>query len=352
MLLDPTEDALNIGYRYTNGGECMPLISLIGSIVKKVQKENLNPKETFVYFPTLCIACNYPQFPILYDLSFKTAGVDGLKIGLINYLDPGDTIPQSVSVKIVQSYIISGIIRKLYYRIIPYEKKEGQTEKIFQKSVNLMSEAILMGRNLRSALQEVTDLFRDIPRDEAEGRKPRVGLLGDVYVKFNEVINQKILHLVHELGGELIVPSLTEYLFHFYDVDIRLHGEDSRRYGLLKTIEKRFEQLATDLIGGQEEPDFEECVRLTEEYGITHYIAGETAINVGRALYFIKKKLVEAILHVNPIFCYPGVVTSSIYRKMQQVFGIPIIDIFYDGTGNPNSILIPHLHYLKQSSSE
>ena len=103
------------------------------------------------------------------------------------------------------------------------------------------------------------------------------------------MINQKILHLVHELGGELIVPSLTEYLYHFYDFDIRLHGEDPRRFGLLKTIEKRFEQLAADLTGDQEEPDFEECICLTEEYGITHYIAGETAINVGRAIYFIKK---------------------------------------------------------------
>jgi hypothetical protein len=32
---------------------------------------------------------------------------------------------------------------------------------------------------------------------------------------------------------------------------------------------------------------------------------------------------------------------------MQKDFGIPIVDIFYDGTANPNRILIPHLHYLK-----
>ncbi|UCB46815.1 MAG: hypothetical protein JSV25_05185, partial [Spirochaetota bacterium] len=78
-------------------------------------------------------------------------------------------------------------------------------------------------------------------------------------------------------------------------------------------------------------------------------IVGETSINIGRALYFIKHGLVDAILHINPIFCCPGVVTASIYRKMQEDFQVPIIDIFYDGTGNPNKILIPHLHYLKQT---
>ena len=96
------------------------------------------------------------------------------------------------------------------------------------------------------------------------------------------------------------------------------------------------------------EPDFEECVRLMEEYKIRHYIAGETSINVGRALYYIEKRSVDAILHINPMFCCPGVVTSSIYRKIQEDFGIPIIDIFYDGTGNPNSLLIPHMHYLQR----
>jgi hypothetical protein len=57
--------------------------------------------------------------------------------------------------------------------------------------------------------------------------------------------------------------------------------------------------------------------------------------------------LVEAIVHVNPLFCCPGVVTASLFRRMQKDFGIPIVDIFYDGTANPNRILIPHLHYLK-----
>jgi len=43
---------------------------------------------------------------------------------------------------------------------------------------------------------------------------------------------------------------------------------------------------------------------------------------------------------------WPGVVTASIYRHVQEESGIPIVDLFYDGTGNPNRLLIPHLHYL------
>jgi hypothetical protein len=56
---------------------------------------------------------------------------------------------------------------------------------------------------------------------------------------------------------------------------------------------------------------------------------------------------VEAIVHVNPMFCCPGVVTASLFRKIGEDFGVPIVDIFYDGAANPNNILIPHLHYLR-----
>jgi len=346
-LLDPDERSLNTGYRYTNGGECMPLISLIGGVIEKVKKEALKPENTFFYIPTTCVACNFSNFPILADLAFESAGLKGLKIGLINTMAPGELLPQTLAAKMLESNILGGIVYKMFHRVIPYETRPGEAEKVLWESRERIGRAILEGADLRSVLSGVVARFRDIERDESAGRKPRIGLIGDLYVKYNNLVNQNVQKVVRELGGELWIPSLTEWPFHFYDADVRLYGDNPRHYKLLKTIEKRYERLAASLVEEQEEPDFSECVALMEEYRITHYIVGETSINIGRALYYIKHKLVDAILHVNPIFCCPGVVTASIYRKIQEDFGIPIIDIFYDGTGNPNKVLIPHLHYLK-----
>jgi predicted CoA-substrate-specific enzyme activase len=350
LLLDAGEDSLNTGSRYTSGGECLPIVSIAGSVVNMVRNAKLDPEKTFLYIPTVCLACNFPQFPILSDLVFESAGLTGLKIGLINSMSPGKILPQKLSIKMFQSYILGCIIYKMYNRIKPYEIEEGITEKVFCAARDCISGAILSGRDLRAALTESAHLFRGIERDESGGRKARIGLIGDLYVKYNEVMNRKIQTLVEELGGELIIPSMTEYPFHFYDADIRLHGDDPRYYRILRTIEQRYEKVVEDIIDDQMEPDFAECVDLMKEYKIDHYIAGETSINVGRALYYISHGSVDAILHINPMFCCPGVVTSSIYRKIQEDFGIPIIDIFYDGTGNPNNVLIPHMHYLKQAS--
>jgi predicted nucleotide-binding protein (sugar kinase/HSP70/actin superfamily) len=346
-LLNPDERSLNTGYRYTNGGECMPLISMIGGVIEKVKEEGLAPSKTFFYIPTTCLACNFSNFPILSDLAFESAGLNGLKIGLINSMAPGEILPQTLTVKILESSILGGILYKMFHRVMPYEVHPGEAEATLWEARETVAEAILEAKDLRAVLSDIVQRFKGIARDESSGRKPRIGLLGDLYVKYNDLVNQKVQNIVRDLGGELFIPSMSEFPFHFYDADVRLYGDDPRHYKLLKTVEKRYERLAAELIDEQEEPDFADCVRLMEEYKITHYIVGETSINIGRALYYIKNGMVDAILHVNPIFCCPGVVTASIYRKIQEDFGIPIIDIFYDGTGNPNKVLIPHLHYLK-----
>jgi predicted CoA-substrate-specific enzyme activase len=347
-LLEPDERALNTGYRYTNGGECMPLISLIGGVIEKVKREALDPEKTFFFIPTTCLACNFSNFPILSDLAFESAGLKGLKIGLINTMAPGEILPQTLATKMLESNILGGVIYKMFHRIMPYELNRGETEEVLWESRERIARAILDGEDLRSVLSGIVEDFQKIERDESAGRKPRIGLIGDLYVKYNNLVNQNVQKVVQDLGGELWIPSLTELPFHFYDADVRLYGDDSRHYRLLKTIEKRYERLAASLIEEQEEPDFAECVELMEEYKVTHYIVGESSINIGRALYYIEHGLVDAILHVNPIFCCPGVVSASIYRRIQEDFGIPIIDIFYDGTGSPNKVLIPYLHYLKR----
>jgi predicted CoA-substrate-specific enzyme activase len=346
VLLEAGATALNTGYRFSSGGECMPLVSIVGAAIEKMNGDSLDPSKTFFFMPTSPFSCNMPQFPVFSDMAFHAAGIKGLKIGQLNFMALGDTLPQTLSVKILETYIVACILYKLASRIRPYEKNRGDTDRAFHDAEERLRTAIRSGADLRASLTGCVDLFRAVPRDESAGRKPRVALLGDLYVKYNAVMNEGIQSLVEKLGGELIISSMTEYPAHLLDIGVRRYGEDPRSTRILRSMEQRYEKLAEDLIADQAEPDFAECVELMEKNGFSHYIAGETSINVGRALWYCAHRAVEAVLHVNPMFCCPGVVTASLYRKIQADFGIPIIDIFYDGAGSPNQVLIPHLHYL------
>jgi predicted nucleotide-binding protein (sugar kinase/HSP70/actin superfamily) len=348
LLLEPGASAQNTGSRHASGGECTPLVSIVGSAIEKMHSSRLDPARTFFFMPTIPMSCNMPQFPIFADMAFRAAGLGGLKIGRINFMSLGDTLPPVLAGKLMEGYIVACTLYKLVSRVRPYERVPGDANRALDAGAQMVRDALRTGMELRTPLARAVELFRALPRDESGGRKPRIALLGDLYVKYNALANQGVQALVEELDGELIQSSMSEYAAHMLDVGVRRYGEDPRSARLLRTIEGRYEKLAEDLIGDQAEPDFAECVKLMKDYGIPEAIAGETSINVGRALWYCTHRQVEAIIHVNPLFCCPGVVTASLYRKIQDDFGIPIVDIFYDGAANPNRILIPHLHYLRQ----
>jgi predicted CoA-substrate-specific enzyme activase len=348
LLLDSSASALSTGFRYASGGECTPLVATVGSAIETITSRGLDPARTFLFLPTVPLSCNMPQFPIFSDMAFRAAGIGGVKIGRINVMALVDSLPPMLAVKIMECYIVACTLYKLVSRVAPYERTAGDAARALGESEKLVRAAIAAGGELRTSLSQAVDLFRAVPRDESAGRKPRIALLGDLYVKYNAVVNEGVQALVESLGGELIVSSMSEYGAHLLDLGVRRYGEDPKSARMLRTIEKRYEKLAEDLIGDQPEPDFAECVKLMEEYGISQYIAGETAINVGRALWYCTHRKVEAIVHVNPMFCCPGVVTASLFRRVQKDFGVPIVDIFYDGAADANRILIPHLHYLRR----
>ena len=348
LLLEPSASALNTGFRHASGGECTPLVSIVGAAIETVREQGLEPARTFFFMPTVQFACNMPQFPVLADLAFRAEGITGLKIGRINLMALVDSLSPVLAAKILEGHLVACLLYKLASRVRPYEVTRGDTERVLAASADLVSASVRAGTELRTPFARAAELFRGVPRDESGGRKPRIALLGDLYVKYNPSVNEKVQALVEELGGELIISPLSEYPAHLLDLGVRRYGEDPRSARLLRTIEARFEKIAEDLVGDQAEPDVAECVKLLEDYGVPSSIPGETSINVGRALWYCRHRKVEAILHVNPMFCCPGVVTASLFRRIQADFGVPIVDIFYDGAANPNRALIPHLHYLHQ----
>lgn len=348
VKLLPSEKGLAAGYLYTSGGECMPLVSIIGSIIEAVREGIFNPDESFLFLPTVCMACNFPQFTVQTRLALEKAGHPSLYIPHINTMNPTAFFTRSLSWKMLEANIIGSILHKIYHRHQPHETRPGFVNRLLLSAKQKVSESIANRERMIPGFKKALDLCAELPGIESSQRKPRLAIIGDLYVKYNSVINQELFELLAGFDCEIVLPSLTEYAIHFMHADAKLQGRSSRSLEVLRRMEARYEEIAAEYIGPNTEPAFEECVELAARFGVTHYIPGETMINVGRAAYLLEHDLADAVIHINPIFCCPGVVTSSIFRKMQRVYNKPVIDICYDGTGSPNDQIIPHIHFLKQ----
>ncbi len=337
------------GSKFTTGGECLPNAAIIGSIIDILTKNKLDPAKTIVYMPTVCMGCNFNQYSILIELALEKAGYGDIKISNANTLRQHDELPKELNVNLLDVNILGSILLKLYYRYRANESVKGDTEKALAQTFEIIKEELKTGKPLTSCAIKIKELFGSIKLKDT--KRPRIAVIGDLYSKYNTVLNQDIYTMIEDLGGEVRIPSFTETVLHFLDADSRENGLDSKYKRGLVLFEKRYERIFSDLLPDDNEPSQDECADLIKENGIEHYIAGETTMNLGRALHYIKHKRADAIVHLNPVFCCPGVVSAAIFRKIQHDTGFPIIDLFYDGNNKPNSQIIPQMHYLNQKIS-
>jgi predicted nucleotide-binding protein (sugar kinase/HSP70/actin superfamily) len=110
-------------------------------------------------------------------------------------------------------------------------------------------------------------------------------------------------------------------------------------------VEHGLYDIAKDLIHDRPEPKIDDIIEAGRRY-IPIEFEGEAILTVGRALLYIEREGVDAVVNASPTFCMPGTTTTSIFARIEDEKGVPIICNFYDGSGEPNKILRPHLHCL------
>jgi hypothetical protein len=121
---------------------------------------------------------------------------------------------------------------------------------------------------------------------------------------------------------------------------------------VVEKFEKRFYQSAKVILGGAG-PTFDaSIIDQLKKYNLALDHGGETAQNLLKIFSLLKHYPdISLFVHINPIFCCPGLVSESLFKAVEQDIGIPIVSIVYDGTTtNKNELLTPYLHYILRSS--
>lgn len=343
-----TSDQIHLGYRFASGGECLPNVAILGSMIDFMRKENLDPLKTMLYLPSICIACNFPQYGKMILNGLDHAGLKGAGIIAPSGLESVPGLSMRANANLLAATNIGSILHKLAFRFRPYEIEEGATDRALKEAEEAVIDHIMTGKSMINAAKAVRAIVEKLPLPTE--RKPRIAVLGDLYAKYNDVLNEKVWDLAESLGGEILVPSYNEMLIHGIYSDAIETGTDTKAVSTMTRFEQKFEAVFSGILDDQFEPTPEECHELLKKFGMDQPIPGETAISVGRTLHYADKGLVSAIIHVNPVFCCPGVVSSAIFKGLQEKTGIPVIDLFYDGTNKPNTRIIPHLYYLTRNA--
>jgi predicted nucleotide-binding protein (sugar kinase/HSP70/actin superfamily) len=343
-----------------NDGQCLPVSSIVQGAVETIRKYDLDPATTSIFLNAVVrTACNLPQYPLMATrlLQQKGAGLEAVQVLATETLLT--RFPLEIIYDVYCAYLLGGLIRRMGCRVRPYELISGQTNRVVEQARQQLYQCIATGESKEAAFQEIVAGFAEIPM-AGTSRRPKVAIIGDLYVRDNDIFNQDLIADLEVYGAEVVTVPLNYILRLMLERD-SLRMKDDKRFlmlardrlmaELLELLEKRFYAAVASLLD-EDFPTFDaEMVDRLDRYHISPNHGGETAQNVLKVFALLHHfPDLALIIHVNPIFCCPGLVSESVFEAVEQDIGIPIVSIVYDGTAaRKNEALAPYLHYILQA---
>ncbi|MCU0821857.1 MAG: acyl-CoA dehydratase activase, partial [Spirochaetes bacterium] len=193
-----------------NNGQCIPLNIIIQNTIDYVKKYGLDPEKTAVWSPNSKIACNLGMFPFFTKDALESRGGGFEKIevfsGAITFVD----ISIMTGIDCYLAYMFGGMLRKLGCSIRPYENRKGSTDRATEESIKIIYDMFLNGKPKEKAIKDVTGLFEAVsftPR-----RRPKAAIFGDLYVRDNDIMNQNLIRVIEDNGGEVVTTPFSQYM--------------------------------------------------------------------------------------------------------------------------------------------
>lgn len=359
-LIEETPETVASSLRL-NDGQCLPLSCIVQGIVETVRKYRLKPENTALYLNAILrSACNLPQYPLMAKKLLEQRGDGFEKIEVY----AGEFEMKGMALELVHdvycSYLLGGLLRKIGCRLRPCERSAGETDRVMEEARLRLRMCIARGEPKEAVFREIVAGFSRIPLSERPGTRPKVAIIGDLYVRDNEAFNQGLITDLENFGAEVVTVPYTYVVRLILGRDIRFLWEDGRYLSVagnkllaevLEATERRFYQVAGDVLR-EEFPTFDDAIfDCLKKYHVTLSHGGETAQNILKIFSLLRHHPdIALFVHINPLFCCPALVSEALFKTIEKDIGIPIVSLTYDGTtAQRNESLAPYLHYIARA---
>lgn len=226
VLPEVDNAAVEDGLKYVNNDACYPSIIVVGQIIHALKSGQYDLNNTSVLITQTgggCRATNYIGF---LRKALSEARMIQIPVISLNALGM-DTHPGfKVSLKLIdlafKGLVYGDLLMRVLYRVRPYEKVPGSANELYRKWAKVCKEAIYSDKkgsfkkNIRNIIKE----FDIIELNDVI--KPRVGLVGEILVKFHPDANNNVVDVIEKEGAEAVMPDLIDFfLYCAYDANFK-----------------------------------------------------------------------------------------------------------------------------------
>ena len=335
VLENANRTAIDTGLKYVNNDACYPSIIVVGQIMDALQSGHFDLDHTAVIMSQTgggCRASNYIGF---IRRALEKAGMPQIPVISLNAngmeKTPGFSISLPLLTKALQAVVYGDVFMRVLYATRPYELVPGSADALHEKWKKVCIAAV---QKKQARMQEFGEIVRGIIRDFdnlplQEGlQKPKVGIVGEILVKFSPLANNQIVNLLEHEGAEAVMPDLMDFLLYcFYNQNFKYENLGAGWKGktlcnaaikllehFRKTARQEFLKSRRFTAPGK----IQELAEMAKEYVSLGNQTGEGWFLTGEMLELLTEG-VENIVCTQPFGCLPNhIVGKGVIKELKR----------------------------------
>ena len=218
----PDKAAIDLGLRYVNNDMCYPAIVVIGQLISELKSGHCDPDHTSIILFQTCGACRATNYISVLRKALKFAGFPQVPVfacyGLPDETDAFE-LSRDCLIDAIKASVYGDLLMNVKNRIMPYEIHKGEAERLFEEWLETAKLDLIEGNYLtyRRNINNIVRQFDNIAIDETVS-KPKVGIVGEILVKYHPVANNHLEQVLMSEGAEVVMPDFVDFFLYIaYD---------------------------------------------------------------------------------------------------------------------------------------
>lgn len=214
-LLPSDKSCVDYGLKYVNNDACYPSLLVVGQFMQALESGKYDLDKVALIITQTgggCRATNYIGFirRALEKAGYEQIPVISLSAGI--EANPGFKLSLAMANRAIQALVYGDVFMRVLYKTRPYEATPGSANALYQKWEKKCMEDVQTGKNFKKNIYQMIQEFDALPLLDV--KKPKVGIVGEILVKFLPTANNHLVELLEAEGAEAVCPDLIDFFLY------------------------------------------------------------------------------------------------------------------------------------------
>ena len=218
VLNNDNRTAIDTGLKYVNNDACYPSITVVGQIMEAILSGKYDTNRLAIIMTQTGGCCRASNYVAFIRRALDKSGLSHIPVISLNAngmeKNAGFKLSAGALIDAARALVYGDLFMRCLYHVRPYEKEPGSANALHEKWKNICIDSLTNPKSkysYKDVCEGIVEAFDNFPIDETV-KKPRVGVVGEILVKYMPLANNHLVELLEKEGAEAVVPDIMDFL--------------------------------------------------------------------------------------------------------------------------------------------